>query len=123
MRAIIYLGFICFSIAIFFSCSGFSQKTRDVNRLEKTVKETEKNYKSYSEEEWSKIDHEIDSLSLKINSDKEGFTQEQLEKANNLIGKYQALKIKSGLNSLKGTLKNWGQQVEGAIKELSDSTH
>ena len=49
-------------------------------------------------------------------------TDEQRLEINKLIGKYEALKIKAGINSLKGILKDGFQQLESIIGELSNDT-
>ena len=50
------------------------------------------------------------------------YTHEQIENANKTIGKYKALKIKNGLNGLKKSMEDMGQQIKGAMEVFSDTT-
>jgi vacuolar-type H+-ATPase subunit E/Vma4 len=115
--------FLFVNILIFSSCDGISTSARNVNKLEGIVENVDKNYKKYTEKEWEQADKKIALISESIDKNPEAYNPKTMEKINNLIGKYQGLKLKKGLNSFQNALKDFGQQVEGAIKEISDTTN
>jgi DNA-nicking Smr family endonuclease len=115
---VLFLGLVMFIT----SCDGISPSSRNVKKLEKIVEKVDKNYKKYTEKDWEQTDAKIEQISNDIEQNPEDYSPETMEKINNMIGKYQALKLKKGLNSIQDALKNFGQQMEGAIKEITDTT-
>lgn len=104
------------------SCDGISASSRNVKKLENIVEKVDKNYNKYTDKDWEQADTKIEQISNEIEKNPEDYTPETKEKINHLIGKYQALKLKKGLNSIQDALKDFGQQVEGALKEITDTT-
>jgi hypothetical protein len=115
---VLFLGLVVFIT----SCDGISPSSRNVKKLENIVEKVDKNYKKYTEKDWEQTDAKIEQISNDIEQNPEDYSPETMEKINNMIGKYQALKLKKGLNSIQDALKNFGQQMEGAIKEITDTT-
>jgi hypothetical protein len=118
MANVFFLGLVLFVT----SCDGISASSRNVKKLENIVEKVDKNYKKYTDKDWEQTDAKIEQISNDIEQHPEDYSPETMEKMNNLIGKYQALKLKKGLNSIQDALKNFGQQMEGAIKEITDTT-
>ncbi len=115
---VFFLGLVLFVT----SCDGISASGRNVKKLENIVEKVDKNYKKYTDKDWEQTDAKIEQISNDIEQHPEDYSPETMEKINNMIGKYQALKLKKGLNSIQDALKNFGQQMEGAIKEITDTT-
>jgi DNA-nicking Smr family endonuclease len=118
MANVLFLGLVLFVT----SCDGISASSRNVKKLENIVEKVDKNYKKYTDKDWEQTDAKIEQISNDIEQNPEDYSPETMEKINNMIGKYQALKLKKGLNSIQDALKNFGQQMEGAIKEITDTT-
>jgi hypothetical protein len=118
MMNVFFLGLALFVT----SCDGISASSRNVKKLENIVEKVDKNYNKYTEKDWEQTDAKIEQISNDIEQNPEDYSPEKIEKINNMIGKYQALKLKKGLNSFQDALKNFGQQMEGAIKEITDTT-
>ena len=118
MMNVFFLG----SALLVTSCDGMSPSSRNVKKLENIVEKVDKNYKKYTDKDWEQTDAKIEQISDDIETNPENYSPETIEKINNMIGKYQALKLKKGLNSIQDALKNFGQQMEGAIKEITDTT-
>jgi hypothetical protein len=118
MANVFFLGLVLFVT----SCDGISASSRNVKKLENIVEKVDKNYKKYTDKDWEQTDAKIEQISIDIEQHPEDYSPETMEKINNMIGKYQALKLKKGLNSIQDALKNFGQQMEGAIKEITDTT-
>jgi len=118
MANVFFLGLVLFVT----SCDGISASSQNVKKLENIVEKVDKNYKKYTDKDWEQTDAKIEQISNDIEQHPEDYSPETMEKINNMIGKYQALKLKKGLNSIQDALKNFGQQMEGAIKEITDTT-
>jgi hypothetical protein len=118
MMNVFFLGLALFVTA----CDGISASSRNVKKLENIVEKVDKNYLKYTDKDWAQTDAKIEQISNDIEQNPEDYSPETMEKINNMIGKYQALKLKKGLNSIQDALKNFGQQMEGAIKEITDTT-
>ncbi len=118
MMNVFFLGLSLFVT----SCDGISASSRNLKKLENIVEKVDKNYNKYTEKDWEQTDAKIEQITFEIEQNREDYSPETMEKINNMIGKYQALKLKKGLNSFQDALKNFGQQMEGAIKEITDTT-
>jgi hypothetical protein len=117
----LFTGLLLIVVCGLMSCTAINSKN-NIRNLESIVNKAENNYKSYSDKDWEKSDKSFDEVSTKILSNKSDYSEEQLDKANSLIGKYQGLKIKAGLNVFKEALHGFGNQIEGAVNALTDST-
>lgn len=121
MKKMMNVFFLCFALFVT-SCDGISGSSRNVKKLENIVEKVDKNYQKYTDKDWAQTDVKIEQITNDIEKNPENYSPEKIEKINNMIGKYQALKLKKGLNSIQDALKNFGQQMDGAIKEITDTT-
>jgi|LakMenE01Jun11ns_1017448.scaffolds.fasta_scaffold9655272_2 hypothetical protein len=114
--------FIFISFFILSSCTSYKQKEVK-NNLESLITDIEKNNSNYTEQDWETKNKEFDIiLSKEYLPIKDKLNEEQRLEINRLIGKYEAIKIKSGINRFKGILKDGFQQLESIITELSNDT-
>lgn len=110
------------SLLSFTSCTSYKQKEIK-NDLQILISDVEKNNSNYTDQDWETKDKDFENiLSKDYLPIKNNLTDEQRLEINKLIGKYEALKIKAGINSLKGILKDGFQQLESIIGELSNDT-
>ena len=114
--------FIFISFFILSSCTSYKQKELK-NNLEILITDIEKNNSNYTEQDWETKNKEFEIiLSKEYLPIKDKLNEEQRLEINRLIGKYEAIKIKSGINRFKGILKDGFQQLESIITELSNDT-
>ena len=110
------------SLLFFTSCTSYKQKEIK-NDLQSLISDVEKNNLNYTDQDWETKDKDLENiLSKDYLPIKNKLTDEQRLEINKLIGKYEALKIKAGINSFKGILKDGFQQLESIIGELSNDT-
>lgn len=103
-------------LVIVVSCNKNEVFLRD---LERFVTDVELNFRDYSEEEWLAKDKEFTELSeTRFKKLRERLSDEEISRANELIGKYKALKLKKGINDIKTGIKDLFQQGKGVVKEL-----
>lgn len=108
-----------FFLFILASCNNKETQIKDAEKLVNDIKE---NFDKYTQDDWDKVDTLIVQLENDLVKNREYYTPEQIENANKTIGRYKVLKFKNGLNGLKNSMEDMGQQINGAMEELADST-
>ncbi|MFN8298380.1 MAG: DUF6565 domain-containing protein [Chitinophagales bacterium] len=105
------------------SCKSSEEKL--IDEINAFVSNVEQNKKEFSENDWENSDQTIESLQQKYEQLKDNMSPQQRLAVNEQVGKYQALRLRSGLNGLidlKDKIVDFGNQVEGALQELSDTS-
>jgi len=103
------------------SCTTKESKDRELTNIEQIIDHIRLKNAELNAKEWKFSDDKISYLIHEIDVQRADFTDEQIRRANKLIGKYNAIKIKNGLNEVKNSVKDLGEQFEGAMQEFSDS--
>jgi hypothetical protein len=105
------------------SCTSI-QKKSFINSFDSFISDVETNYKTYKEKDWEEADliyknlMDVDYVKYQTS-----LTDAENSHVNTLIGKYQALKLKSSLFGIKNQLQNVIQQGTTIIDEIvSDTT-
>ena len=95
-----------------------------ISEFDEFVSETSTNYKKFSDKDWAKADTTFAHFEARDYPKWQSeLTKEEFSHVNELIGKYQALKVKSSLNDLKDGVNNFMEQTGAFINALvSDST-
>ena len=115
-----------FSIVVFFllfslnSCQNGQQRL--MNNLESFVDKVEKNNASFSNSDWRSADDEMNNYQTNYEALKDKLTIDEKVKINELIGKYMALRVRGGINDFTKKMIDYGNQVNGAIKKMIDTT-
>ena len=116
--------FLSSFLGLFLILQSCESKKSYISKFDEFVSETSTNYKNFSETEWAKADstfaHFEKEYSNKWNKD---LTTDENAHINELKGKYQALKVKSGIEDMKNELNDIIEQSKSFVKELiSDTT-
>jgi hypothetical protein len=116
---------VFFYILLLLLGSGCNKNEAYIKDLGKFVSDVEMNYKNYSKEDWLKKDKEFTELSdTRFTEIKEKLSPEERSLANDLIGKYNALKVKKEIVDFRNGIKDLLEQGKAAVKELmKDSTN
>ena len=101
-----------------FSCNSFQSVDSRINDF---VTQIESDKKNMTETDWQEADLAIEQFKEELEAQKQDLTPNQISEANKAIGKYAGLRIKDGLKDLKNQLKDFGEQLEGAVQELVDT--
>lgn len=109
---------ILFSILLFISLS--CSKEEKIEKLSDRIENAENNSKNYTKTDWDKLQKELDDFEKYYDENKTDFTEDERRKANNLLGKYYALKAKQELDNMKENIKDAGQRLEGMLETLTD---
>ncbi len=87
------------------------QKKSFINSFDTFVSDVETNYKTYNEKDWEEADMTYKNLmDVDYVKYQTYLTDAENSHVNTLIGKYQALKLKSSLFGIKNQLQNVIQQ-------------
>lgn len=103
------------------SCTSHNLKNQ--TSLEKTISKAKKNIGELSQKDWELADLKMEKFKEDFELKKDQMTKEERDKANELIGRYYAIRVKGYGIELKETISDFGKQMEGAMKELSDTTN
>ncbi|HQX02514.1 MAG TPA: hypothetical protein PKZ44_00235 [Flavobacterium sp.] len=114
---------IFFAVYVMNSCTSM-QKKSFISSFDSFILDVETNYKIYKEKDWEEADLiyknliEVDYVKYQTS-----LTDAENSHVNTLIGKYQALKLKSSLFGIKKQLQNVIQQGTTIVNEIvSDTT-
>lgn len=75
-----------------------------------------------SETDWNEADLKLESFKIELESERSSLTNEQIINANRAIGRYAGLRFKKGMGELGDQLKDLGEQIEGVLNELADTS-
>jgi hypothetical protein len=89
--------------------------------IESLVKKIEMRSSKMSEKDWQEADQKIELLQLDIENSNH-LSELERTNANKLLGKYAALRIKSGIKSLEKEFKGISEKIDGMFDELADTT-
>ncbi len=75
-----------------------------------------------SKKSLQEIAYRIDEIDSSIEINRSAFTSDQLREFGNLKGRYAALLLKKGINDFQESVKDLGNQMEGFIEGITDTT-
>jgi len=110
---------IIFSVFVLCACNN---KLNYQNDIESIVKKAQKEDANITAKEWEDADLKMEKFKEDFDLKKEQMTKEERDEANELMGRYVAVRIKGSLNELKENISDFDNQMDGAMKELTDST-
>jgi uncharacterized protein YciU (UPF0263 family) len=85
------------------------------------VSDVQVNDSIYTSEDWEKADKQMEIYNKQFEELRISLSKEERDKINQLIGRYQGLKIKKGIKDFKNAIEDLGEQVKGAAKVFTDS--
>jgi hypothetical protein len=116
---------ICFYVSIFIimsfiSCNNAGSK---INSCEKEIAHAEENAKNYTADDWKKLEEKMDALQNDVETNRDKYTDEQIKEIGKLQGRYFAVAVKKGINDFQESVKDLGNQMEGFIEGITDTTN
>lgn len=115
---------IFFNIAIVvltvFSCQNAQSK---LNNASNEIENAQQNIKEMNSSDWSELKNTMTELEDHFESNKDNYSDEQVKEIGRIQGKYAALLVKKGINDFQESLKDLGNQVEGLVEGITDTTN
>ena len=117
-RAII----ICILTLIAFTCCSSTLSSR----MNEYVTEVEATCQNWTEEDWELSQEEYAKLLEEYELNYDSYTQEEKDAINKVIGRYNGLLIKQGIEEAGSVLKEFGERlpslIEGFMSAFEDQT-
>ena len=110
---------LLFSLAVLVSCDPVQ------NKLESTAAEiesAENNLAEMSAEDWTKLEISMGELKQDLELNRNDYSEEQIKEAGRIQGNYAALVMKKGINDIKESVEDFGNQMEGFIEGINSDT-
>lgn len=101
---------------LFISSCGVKTKYEEI---QETIKQLETIPSEFSQGEWDALDLEINALKEDLQTNRNNYTEEEIEKLNKMIGNYYGLKLANEAKNLKRDLLDASQQLEGIYETFS----
>jgi len=96
------------------------------SRLDKANKEVEyaeQNKDAMAEKDWTALEKKMEELESDLEQNREKYTDKQVKEIGKLQGRYFAVAAKKGINDFQESVKDLGNQMEGFIEGITDSTN
>ena len=110
-----YLFTIALAALVLVLCSW---TTLLVKRFEHFVDKVEKNYATYTDEDWDKANETFSDLMKEYDEDYEKCTEEQHERIDKAIGRYHAIVVKSGAKEAVQSFNDAMGKVSTKLKSI-----
>jgi hypothetical protein len=107
---------------VFVIISACSSNQSKIDNLREHLVSMERDSNNITADNMNQAEQEIALLDTEIVNNRSKFTQEQILEFGKLKGRYAALLVKKGLNDFKESVKDFGNQVEGFMEGITDST-
>jgi hypothetical protein len=104
---------------IFSACNNVQSR---LNKTEKEIEYAEQNKDAMSEKDWSTLAKKMEELESDLEQNREKYTDEQVKEIGKLQGRYFAVAVKKGIDDFQESVKDLGNQMEGFIEGITDST-
>jgi uncharacterized protein YceK len=102
--------------------SGCNNVQSKLDSAEKEIEYAEQNKKEMTEKDWSALEKRMKELESDLEQNRDKYTDEQVKELGRLQGRYFAIAVKKGMNDFQESVKDLGNQMEGFIEGLTDTT-
>jgi uncharacterized protein YoxC len=110
-------------LVIFIAFSACNNIQSRLDRAEKEIEHAEKNKDAMTDKNWSELEKKMQDLESDLEHNRAKYTDEQVKEIGKLQGRYFAIAVKKGINDFQESVKDLGNQMEGFIEGITDSTN
>lgn len=115
-RFIVLILMVSAMLALMNSC-----KLRPLpERMDAFVTSVEKSSASYSQDDWDAANEKFEALCQEYQQKKGSLTMDQIKQVRSAMGRYVAVAIRSGMDSVSSAIEDIGEQLPGVIQEIGD---
>ncbi len=107
-------------ISSLFACN---QPQSNIDGVSALIEHAENSGEEMSESDVQKLGSSIEKLQKDLDENRAKYSDDQVKEVGKLKGRYAAIVAKKGLNNFKESVKDFGNQVEGFIEGITDSTN
>jgi hypothetical protein len=107
-------------IGTLFSCN---HTQSGIDKASSMIENAEKNQRVLSQEDFDKMGIKMEALQKDLEENRKDYTDEQVKEIGKLQGRYAAIAIKKGMNDFQESVNDLGNQMEGFIEGITDTTN
>ena len=112
--------FLAFVYFLSISCN--SPKS-NIDRVSTAIKDAELQKEELTQEDFDELGLKMEELKKDLEVNRKNYSDEQIKEIGKLQGRYTALLVKKGLIDFKESVKDLGNQVEGFLEGITDTTN
>lgn len=109
--------FLLSTLLLFIGCNASQYKIRNATSI---IEGVESDISEISSEDWLELENVMQELDNDITRNSDDFSAEQMSEVKKLQGRYVALVVKKGINDLKESVKDLGNQMEGFLEGAAE---
>jgi peptidoglycan hydrolase CwlO-like protein len=114
---------LCTSFLLVISSTSCNQSEQKIRSAEKMIENAESNTAEMPKTEIDELDNKMKELQNSLDENRADFTDDQVKEIGKLQGRYTAVLLKRGIKNFKQSVKDFGNQMEGFIEGVTDSTN
>ena len=99
-----------------------NQSENEIRNATKMIDHAEQSDGKLSKSEMDQLGSTIDMLQKKLDDKRSEYSDEQIKEIGKLQGRYTALVVKNGIHDFKESMKDLGNQLEGFVEGITDSS-
>lgn len=111
--------FYAYLILLALSCSSPQSK---IDRVSTAIEDAEQQKAELVQKDYDELELKMEELQNDLEVNRKNYSDEQIKEIGNLQGRYTALLVKKGLIDFKESVKDLGNQMEGFIEGITDTT-
>ena len=109
------------AVLVMLSTSGCQTKESQINDLEQAVIEAEQSFSVLTVKDWEHLETDLSSLQEQLETNRDLYSEVEIQKINQLQGRYAALVFKRESKNIENSIKDAGDQIKGFMKGLEDA--
>jgi hypothetical protein len=94
-----------------------------INKTAEMIERAEKSKETLTQIEIDKMEIEMEELQKDLENNRINYSDQQIQQIGKLQGRFAAMLLKKGITDFQETVKDLGNQMEGFIDGISDSTN
>ena len=114
--------FLFLSFVYFLSISSNSPKSK-IDRVSTAIKDAEQQKEEITQEDYDELELKMEELKKDLDVNRKNYSDEQIKEIGKLQGRYTVLIVKKGLIDFKESVKDLGNQMEGILEGITDTTN
>jgi hypothetical protein len=114
------LFFLTGLITLFISC-GSPQSA--IDKTSTMIERAEHNKDALTQSDFDNLELKMEELQKDLEVNRKNYTDQQVKEIGKLQGRYAALLVKQGINDFKESVKDLGNQMEGFMEGITDTTN
>jgi hypothetical protein len=113
----------CFTLVILVLMFSCSQSRSNIEKATQMIEHAEQHKDALKQSDFDKMALKMEELQKDLETNRDNYTDEQVKEIGNLQGRYAAILVKKGMNDFEESVKDLGNQMEGFIEGITDSTN